>query len=355
MDIYDYLNWRGDLTFEQDELNEVDNIILSRISYFPFEKSMLKHLTLFELYNILKKNNFKDMDFEEDKKLLEFLSKSNRFKDLNICEIEKNYNITSEEQFFALTIFLPYNKLFVSYRGTDNSFVGWKEDFNLSFTSNIPSQIKAAQYLNYIENKYLLKKIIVGGHSKGGNLAIYAAMHSKNKKRIIKVYNNDGPGFLEEIINSNNYKKILSKITTYIPESSIIGRLLNHEEGYVVVKSLEKGIMQHDLYSWQVLGKNFVYSNDISKKSALIEKIIKNWLNQITMDEREKVINVFYQILISTNAKSFKELDLKWFSNARILFKSYQNINKKDKEMISKSLSTLFKSIKENVFSKTLS
>ena len=168
--------------------------------------------------------------------------------------------VENEKQFSAITIIMPDNTLYVSFRGTDNTIVGWKEDFNMSFKSHIASQISAKEYLNMIAELYPNKKIRVGGHSKGGNIAVYSAIFAtpQIRDRIINVYNNDGPGFCEDILETQEYQEMINKVHTYIPQSSIIGRLMNHKEKYTIIESTQKGIMQHDLYSWQILGKEFI-------------------------------------------------------------------------------------------------
>lgn len=147
----------------------------------------------------------------------------------------------------------------------------------MSFKSHTASQISAKEYLEKIAKKYPDKKIRIGGHSKGGNLAVYAAIFvsSEIQKRIINVYNNDGPGFNEDIIKLEEYKKAIDKVITYIPQDSIFGMLLNHEEKYIIVKSTNKGIMQHDVYSWQVIAKQFVKLKEITKGSKFIDKTIQ--------------------------------------------------------------------------------
>lgn len=147
----------------------------------------------------------------------------------------------SEKQFSAITILMPDDTIYISFRGTDNTLIGWKEDFNMTFQTKVPSQLDAVQYVKQIAKKY--KNLIrIGGHSKGGNLAVYAASFCSKtiQERIINVYNNDGPGFHEDVINNIEYKKMLPKVHTYVPQSSIIGRLLYHEENYTVVQSTRK-------------------------------------------------------------------------------------------------------------------
>ncbi len=196
--IFDYMKWR-DLPLKKVEFNEIDNLILSRVSYFPFDELIKdeEKITLKEAYDRYKKiNKKKEITFlqKEDKDLFKILANSVRFSDIFISDYVNKINIEEEKQFSAITIFLQDDNIYVSYRGTDNTVIGWKEDLNMSFSNLVRSQVEAVNYLDNIAKKYK-NKIIVGGHSKGGNLAIYASVFCKDKykKRIIKVYNNDGP------------------------------------------------------------------------------------------------------------------------------------------------------------------
>lgn len=259
--IFDYIKWR-DIEFEKVEFNEVDNLILSRISYFPFDNLINKNekITLKQAYKRLKEtsNNLIFLQ-KEDIDFFPVLANSKRFGNIILSNYINKVEREKEKQFSAITINLPNKIMYIAYRGTDNTIIGWKEDFNMSFQDFIPSQINAVKYIEDV-TKNNRKKLIVGGHSKGGNLAVYAATYcnKKIKDRILAVFNNDGPGFQENITNSKEYKEIISKIHTYLPQTSIIGRLLNHKEKCIIIKSTQKGIMQHDLYTWQVLGDEFI-------------------------------------------------------------------------------------------------
>ena len=249
---------------------------------------------------------------------------------------------------------MPDNTIFVSYRGTDNTIVGWKEDLNMSFKSHIASQISAKKYLEIIAQEYPDKKIRIGGHSKGGNVAVYAAtfVNKEIKDRIINVYNNDGPGFCDDVIETPEYKEMIEKVHTYIPQSSVIGRLMNHKEKYTVVESTQKGIMQHDLYSWEVLGKQFVTLEEVTNGSEFVDKTIKEWLENVEPTKREQVIDVVFDILNTTEAQTMKEIKTNWFTNARTMMASYKNIDNETKELIWQTLNELFKVAKDNVFKK---
>ena len=245
---------------------------------------------------------------------------------------------------------MPDDTIYVSFRGTDNTLIGWKEDFNMSFKSHMESQIDAKEYLENIAQKYPNKKLRLGGHSKGGNLAVYASIfaNSEVKSRIINVYNDDGPGFHEDIINTEEYKNAIEKVITYIPQDSIFGMLLNHEEEVTVVQSIQKGVMEHDVYSWQVMGNNFVVLNEVTNGSKFIDKTIKNWLNSLDLHTREQVIHIIFEIINSTQAKTVEDLRLSLIKNARIILSAYSHIENEDKKMIMTTITAFFSIVKEN-------
>ena len=282
------------------------------------------------------------------------MGESERFGKLLATKYINKIDQEQEKQFAAITVLMPDNTIFVSYRGTDNTIVGWKEDLNMSFKSHIASQISAKKYLEIIAQEYPDKKIRIGGHSKGGNVAVYAAtfVNKEIKDRIINVYNNDGPGFCDDVIETPEYKEMIENVHTYIPQSSVIGRLMNHREKYTVVKSVQKGIMQHDLYSWEVLGKEFVTLEEVTNGSEFVDKTIKEWLENVEPTKREQVIDVVFDILNTTDAQTMKEIKSNWFTSARTMMASYKNIDNETKEMIWQTLNELFKVAKDNMFKK---
>ena len=206
------------------------------------------------------------------------------------------------------------------------------------------------QYLEEIAKEYPSSKIIIGGHSKGGNIAVYAATFASKevKDRIINVYNNDGPGFCEDVIETPEYQEILPRVHTYIPQSSIIGRLMNHKDKYTIVESVQKGIMQHDLYSWQLLGAHFI-EDTLTNSSEFIDQTITNWLNEVSPEQREKFIDTLFEILNATEAKTLAQLSSKKFETAKIILSTYKNIDEESKEIISKTLLVFFHIAKNNI------
>ena len=351
--VCDYVKWRGDLTLKNDEFNEIDGLILSRLSYFPFEQLIKENeeITIEEFGKRFEQADQTTLRilWEDDKYLIPLLGKSERFGKMIITNLENKFNKEEERQFFAVTVVMPDDTIFISYRGTDDTLVGWKEDFNMSFKDHIASQLDAAKYINDVSKKYK-QKIRIGGHSKGGNLAVYAAAFANKtaKNKIINVYNNDGPGFIDEITETEDYKQAINKVHTYIPQSSVVGRLLNHEEKYTIVQSVQKGIMQHDLYSWQLEGKKLVSLAEVTNGSQFIDKTIKQWLKEIDPKQREIVVDAIFEIINTTNANSFKDIREKLFTDVRIMLKKYQSLDDESKKMIMEFFQTLMKTAKNN-------
>lgn len=353
--IFDYIKWRGDLSLEQSKFNEIDNLILSRFVYFPFDDIMKENETvsireLGQRFITTPINETRILQ-KEDMDLFSFMANTMRFGDMKATKYVNKIDIEAEKQFAAITILMPDDTIYVAFRGTDNTIVGWKEDLNMSFKSHVASQLDAVLYLQIIA-EYYNNPIRVGGHSKGGNLAVYASVFSNEevKKRIINIYNNDGPGFDDEVTSTEEYKKIIEKVHTYIPQGSFFGRLLNHEEKYSVVQSTKAGIMQHDLYTWQVIGNEFVHLQEVTNGSEFIDKTIKDWLKQTDSAQREQVIDIVFEIINSTKAETFIDIKNELFTNARIILTSYKNVDAENKQMILKTVSELFRIAKDNFF-----
>lgn len=350
--VFDYLEWR-DLSLEKVDFNEIDGLILSCISYFPFD-DLLKdneEKSLNELYNNYIKVNYElKMRKKEDDKFFPIIANSTRFGKIKLTGFVNKLDEEQEKQFAVITAILPDNTIFVSYRGTDDTIIALKEDLNMSFSETIPAQIDAVNYLENIASKYNNMKIRLGGHSKGGNLAVYAAAFCRIEvqDRIINVYNNDGPGFCDKIVESQNYKNILNRINTYLPQSSIIGRLLNHSEKTTIIKSVELGILQHNIYTWQLLGDKFI-KDEVTNSSEFVDKTITDWLKEVDVNQREKFIDTLFEIINATGAKTIGDIETNKFETAKIVLKTYKNIDEDSKEILNKTLNVLFDIAKSNV------
>lgn len=354
--ILDYIKWRGDISFDTSDFNNVDNLILSRFAYLPLDnlfKSKNEIITINQAYvryinRVVEENKILQ---KEDKDLFPDLANSERFGPLKITRYVNHISKEEEKQFSAVTILLPDDTSYIAYRGTDNTVVGWKEDFNISLDIDVPSQKEAVKYL---EGTFecLPKKMRVGGHSKGGNLAIYASIFcdEKIKPYITKVYNNDGPGLSKKLTETEEYKQNLDKVISFVPQTSIIGKLMYHEEKYYIIKSTQRGIMQHDLYSWQVLGRDFVHLSKVTNESEFVDIVIKEWTTKVTPEQRSEFINILYEIVKETNSDTLYEMSKNRFKTVSTLIKAYHSTNKKNKQIIMQTLSELFGITKNNVF-----
>jgi len=307
--IISYLKWRGDLLFDESPFNEVDNLILCAFTYIKL-KGVLKEnekISLKDLYSEYTFNN--DIFLKNQKDLFRLLSKSKRFQNIIITKFINEISEKEEKQFCALTFILPNNQLFIGFGGTDDTLVGWKEDFNMSYQKSTPSHIRAVEYLEEILN-HTNKNVIIGGHSKGGNLAMYASLfcNVKLQNKILKVYNNDGPGLNIKKLSSKNTFNVQDKIITFIPKSSIIGNFFSNDSKIIVVKSSSFGLMQHDLYSWVVDKDKFLYAQKMDSKTKEIANYLNKTIDNIPDSQKEKIIKFIYDFINSLNIPNLENI-----------------------------------------------
>ena len=336
--INDYLLWRGDLPINSKyKFNEIDSMILARFSYLRFDKIKLDSTetikSIAEKMRVLKDNDFR---YNGDKELITNLGNSIRFQNMVVTNYENHDNSEFVKQFAAITIHISDKELYISYLGTDSTILGWQEDFNMTFLSNVPCQVEGLDYLKRIAEKYPNKNIRLGGHSKGGNVAIYSTLRTSKEiqDRILKVYNYDGPGLKNEILNKYAKKEVLRKMQTYIPQDSVIGRLLIHKEKCKVVYSTESGIYQHDIFSWQVLKDDVVETKENTRKSEEIHKTVVEWLENTTNEQRKIFFCTIFELFYSTEAKSFGEISKSLTTSLPKILKKYGELEKEDKEVL---------------------
>lgn len=355
--IHDYLYWRGDLPLGLFPFNEVDALILAKLAYMPFEKIPFQEpsmiLSIKEAADaLLSQPELKQyIHFQDDMEFLKELSENERFCNMQISNYVNRVEEENQTQFAAITIKVAEQVHYISFRGTDATLIGWKENFNMSFTFPVPAQKSALKYLEYVSDS-TSGTFILGGHSKGGNLAMYAASfcNAALQDRISKVYNFDGPGFDEKVLTMPNYKRICSKMTTFVPQSSIVGMLLEHEEQYIIVKSSEKsGVMQHDVSSWEVERDHLCWLDHITSSSRLIDRTLKGWLAEMDNTQREKFVDALYSVLVKTKAHTVQELDDRWFECAVIILSALGNLDEDTRILITEALSLLVKSAKKNL------
>ncbi len=323
--IMDYLDWRCDLTLAQSPFNEVDSLILSQLVYVNFDyvvpsKWVKASITIKEAAE----HYFSRYSSEQLEQfgyivritlpLLRRLAFSPRFANARLSKFEHIIDLDRTKQFAAVHIELEDGSVFIAFRGTDNTIVGWKENFNMSISMPVASQYEAVCYLESTTED-IEQLLRLGGHSKGGNLAVYASVMCRTsiKGRIIEVYNHDGPGFDERMIASEAYLQMLTRIRTIIPQSSIVGMLLEHQEEYTVVRSNASILMQHEAYSWEVMGNSFVKGESIEKKSEFLDQTLKSWLANLDKKERTSFVAALFHVFEVGDIRTFEDLSsAKW-------------------------------------------
>ena len=358
--IFDYLKWRGDLDFKTSPFNPVDNIILSQLSYLtldnivpgPSDKNGITMDLAIRIYNEklhspegIKQTSF----FKDDPSLINALAVSRRFGDCHLFGYINHVDTNREIQFSALTIRINDGSFFLAFRGTDISIIGWKENFNMSFKEVIPSQTEAVNYLEKMAS--MIKGAIrIGGHSKGGNLAMYAASHcsKKTQKRIKIIYSNDAPGFHEKIISSTGFAAVKDRISSFVPQSSVIGMFLKHGYDNIVIKSSQSGLMQHDLYSWEVTHNDLVRVNEATIGSRFVNKTLMEWIESFDAVRREQFIEALYHIISNSEIKSIHELEVSWFASACRIIKSLSHIDDETRKLLINFIAELFRSAERN-------
>lgn len=315
--IMDYISWRGDLSFEQSQFNEVDNLILACFSYVNLDGisavTKQKGIGLKKLTKeFMKLHTMKEL--EADKSFIRLapfmmmeMAKSVRFGKCVVRNYVNDIVTEAEQQFATMEIVLEDGTSYVSFRGTDDTIIGWKEDFNLS-TGVVPAQKRAIEYLQKI-SEHTDGMLRVGGHSKGGNLAIYGSVMCKSAhEKILEIYSNDGPGFSREFQELPETKEMMPKIIRIIPEYSIIGTLLEHEKEPVIVASSSKGLLQHDAFSWEVQGPALVRRDSLNKTALRFIEILHKWIDGMDTEQKRLLIEDLFATLQASGYENLSEV-----------------------------------------------
>lgn len=319
--ILDYLVFYGEFGFEQVAFNAVDGLIFSQLAYCNIDglvdSGFENKITLNELArkfmlseNVEERSQMGALINEWTVDLLVTAGKTKRFGNVFVSNFVNIVDERKKEQFSALTFEIEKKKYVISFRGTDDSIVGWYEDFNLGYMEQIPSHVDGAEYLKKALSE-LKGEFILTGHSKGGNIVVKAgtSVDKKNQNRILEIYNYDGPGFYSSFYKSEEFLQIENKLKCFYPESCFVGMMFEHYWKYSIVKSSEDALMQHDPFSWKVLGSGFEYVSDFDEKSQVFYKSFNDWANRLSNDEKKSFIDLFFDIMYASGAKTNYEIE----------------------------------------------
>lgn len=339
----------------QKPFNAVDSLVLSKVSYMRFER-MVPPLSPrgapVRMADLLRAEMFGSMfadagdNAQDERRFLFALAASPRFRDARMNFYLSRTDPLMEKQFAAVTYLLEDKTAYIAFRGTDTSFVGWKEDFNMAFMSAVPSQTESVGYLSAAAKRIPRRmKLRVGGHSKGGNLAVYAAIHCKPsvQRRIAGVYNHDGPGFKDNVFEEPAFQSIKDRVHTTLPESSLVGLLLQHHEDFAVVRSTRRGIAQHDPFSWCVENGDFLYADRLKGSAVQLDDTLREWLSAMSDEKRRKIVDALFQVIRSTEADTFGELAEDWQKSAAAMLEALLSIDPESKKFILQTMGALAK------------
>ena len=359
--ILDYLKWRGDLSFETSAFNEIDSLLFCQLAYLNLDGLITADRQAEPIPLPLLADMFANAsDYKirrrlgppispKTNELLPAMANCRRYAGTSLSCYVDRVDAGTQVQFSALYIHTGNGEDYIAFRGTDDTVVGWKEDFLMS-VDTVPAQLEAVDYIQYVAERSA-SPLRIGGHSKGGNLAVYGASFCRPeiRRRIVAVYNNDGPGFEGSVLSDPAYRDMVGKIKTFVPQSSVVGMLLGHEEPYTVVRSTQKGLLQHDAFSWQVMRDKFVYLDSVTDGSRFIDRTLKDWIAGMNAEQRSKFIDAVFGLLEANDITTLSELSTDRLRRSGSILKYIGGTDGETRRLLRQSIQQLLRSARENL------
>ena len=348
MNINSYIKKFGKFAFEERPFNHVDALVLCELSMFSFE-SVLGDDESIQLKDLDLENHIKEMVYDSpdrrfNKNQIRAMVESPRYRDLAVKYIRREFSIELVNQFYAITIVFPNGDFFVSFRGTDISMIGWKEDFLLATQDTFLAQHQALEYLKDVINKEK-GDFYIGGHSKGGNVAFYSALHlnEEESKRVKEIYSFDGPGIKKDIKELPGYPYVIDKMIKFRTHNNMIGSMYNQFDKYKVVHSPGLLFGGHDVYYWQVSSKtgDFVYAKDVSSVSKRYMKRFMNWVESLPVEDRKLATDTLFVVFHDCN--DIYDLAKYWVKDLINIKKSLKHYSQEDQDKLKNIFKTLLK------------
>ncbi|HPX32171.1 MAG TPA: DUF2974 domain-containing protein [Erysipelotrichaceae bacterium] len=364
MNMIDYLKWRGDLTFEQDKFNLVDNLLFAYISYTNLDgivDSSGKEVTIKQAADKYFENHTME-EIEKSKSLiarapevLKYMGETERFKNCKLKFYAHQIDEETTQQFSAVHIKLNNKTTYISFCGTDDTLVGWHEDFQMSF-KEVSAQRQAINYLN--ETAGNIGKFYLGGHSKGGNLAYYAALkcNKKIQNQVIMIFDNDGPGISDELFDQQQYDSTIDRYVKIVPEFSIFGLIFERPCKKIIVKSDNLLVLQHIAHSWLVQGNDFVRAEKITDEAIMVQVALNRFLEDVDLQQREKFINDFFNTLHAADIEMLYDFATIGLTRFGRIIKDLMDLDAESKEIgarLLKIVSDVVEQEKDKIISTT--
>ena len=335
-----YLKWRGDVPFSMDGINEIDNLIFCALVYYNLSGLLDEEfVSLSKVYEKMKGSvqsrvKMVGADAKVYERFLEDVVQTKRYCDVRVSDYVDVFDEEQQVQFCACTFHFGDGCTYIAFCGTDSTLIGWKEDFMLSF-QRIASQDMALSYVQKIVRKYPQHTFYVGGHSKGGNLALFACAYLEDEllRKIAHIYINDGPGLCPDVFDTSRLERLQEKTTKLVPYFCVVGKLFEPEfADSRIVRSSNHAIMQHDILSWEVADGGLRECGKNAPQCIWINQMFDRWLEGIPLSEREPFVNKLFDALTAGGATTLEELSLKDKTGFEHVIRAFANSDKMWKE-----------------------
>ena len=341
--IFDYLDHVTYDSIYDRPFKELDVLALTELTYLPFDRIVPQGDTTNIEVRLSDATDLVDRttDFivtDQHLQLVDSLATSKRFKNIKLLNYVDEYDIDVQKQFAAMTYRLTMDVYLVIFRGTDDTLIGWKEDFHMTYMDHIPAQRRAASYLQHVMKEFPKGRFMVAGHSKGGNLAAYACSYLPDQlfKQVDAIYCYDSPGLNKSIIKTEGYQRIVHLIHRFVPQGSIVGMMLEVPEPATIVKSRAfGGFAQHDAFTWMVEKDGFVTLDQTSPDSQQMDQTLKQWVQEVPDSQLKKFFDTFFGLFLDAGITSINDLmNLKNFSKIKDIFQNAQDLDPTEREML---------------------
>ncbi|WP_105209693.1 DUF2974 domain-containing protein [Streptococcus suis] len=340
-------------SFYDQPLNKLDILALTELSYLPFDKLVPTSFTengirldhLAEHFEATYRNDFPPFSMVTKNRLALFalLAKSIRFKSIKAFGFVDDYQLDQEQQFAAISYRLDRQTVLTCFRGTDDTIIGWKEDFHMTYMDEIPAQRSASDYLEKIMSNQK-ENFYIAGHSKGGNLALYSASKQSSdlQERIVAVYPFDAPGLHKKHLVAPGYQAIQNRIYPLIPQNSIVGMMLETPENAQIVQSNTIGLLQHITFSWEIEGTDFKSAPALTSDSLQTDQTLKAWTASLTDEELKDFFDLFFGIFIQAGIERFSDITVNPLQKLQEMDRLRKELSPQEAEMMDKLIRLLF-------------
>ena len=345
----DYIKEFGHVSFEERAFSEIDALVLTELEYLPLEKVVPSDengenfVTVKEIAEYMQEHKQELFDenpmmiTQERHEVSQVIADAPRFQSLKFFGVVSVWDKDTTKQFAAVTVEVEPSVRLVVFRGTDETLIGWKEDFLMTYSPLVAAQTDAKEYLAK-QASLFDGDLMVSGHSKGGNLAIYAAATQEEdvQLRIVDIFCFDSPGLYRSVLETKGYQNIVPLAMRYIPQDSLVGLMLESEVPYVIVKSNATGAMQHSAMTWEIEDGQFIKMEKLTKNSQLNDQTFKKWTESVSDEELELFWNVFFELLFNAGIDTVNDLYGQFMHYVQEFLKAAGEMDEEKRELLTR-------------------